>query len=108
MGLLDQKKDKKLNVNQMMVLDSYLELLLAGEKKLTNKIAKKHGQTHSTVSTLINSPEAQKILKVKVGELLAQSDLDKLKVMTELSNIAFSNIKDLKNISRPEGMSNHF
>ena len=87
------KKDNRPDYKELPILDAYLKNVVLCEKNPARKVSEdtkdiKIEKVYSTVH------KNKKYIERKVKEYLKEADIDKLRVLSEIKNIAFSNLSD--------------
>jgi len=85
-------EDIKPEILEYPIINEYLALVISCVKNPISEIAKQRGLSKPDIEDLI--ARNAEYIKKRVSEILKESDIDKLQVMEELKNIAYSSISD--------------
>ena len=94
MNASHQELVELIDPSYLIVVNRSLELLLDGILRPETQIATEFGVSRSRVKKILATPQVKAYLSTVVDQALKESYLDKLAVIEELKNMAFSNLSD--------------
>jgi hypothetical protein len=100
MGTNLSENSIKPNHKDLPILDEYLRLVVTTAKNPVKTLADSAEVSTGKIYTVIN--KHKEYIRQKVKEYLKEADVDKLRVLSEIKNIAFSNLSDFGSFAEGE------